>query len=132
LGHSEDARNGRQGKPSIFALIYGSPILRREEARCLFRENPYFATWDPEALEVYLECALTTDPNGGVRLKMLGVEEALIYTDLRTTYEVFHLLEKLHARIELRWILPENDAGCMVFSLTSNRINDLLSSCRTG
>lgn len=81
---------------------------RREEALCLFSQNPYFSTWDPAALRLYVECGLTDDPGprGGVRLKMPGIQEAVVFAECDTHYEVWQRLEELDENIEIRWILP--------------------------
>ena len=92
-------------------------ILIREEALQLFRQSPFFAAWDPEALNVYVECATypTQDPSSKgavVALKMPGIQEAVVFADGHTRCEVYHRLPELNERIELRWIMPGNpEAG---------------------
>jgi hypothetical protein len=45
----------------------------REEAKRLLLKSPFFAAWHPDALDLYIECALTpvsaSDPSKGVKLK---------------------------------------------------------------
>lgn len=45
----------------------------REEALRLFKSSPFFQRWDPTTLDVYIECGLYEDPNGGFRLKMAPI-----------------------------------------------------------
>ena len=81
------------------------PPLASEEAYRMFASTPFFAAWDPTALAVYVECALHDAPDGQVRLKMPGVQEALCFAEERATFETFELLPTLDARIELRWLV---------------------------
>lgn len=67
---------------------------------------PFFAAWDPDALKIYVEHGLAPDPQGGFRLKMSGVQEAIVFAEARVTWEVWELLERLDERVELRWIMP--------------------------
>ncbi|OSX64808.1 hypothetical protein POSPLADRAFT_1044257 [Postia placenta MAD-698-R-SB12] len=39
----------------------------RDDARKRFLASPFFAAWHPAVLELYLECGLYDDPNGGGR-----------------------------------------------------------------
>ncbi|KAI0928000.1 hypothetical protein AcW1_005386 [Taiwanofungus camphoratus] len=78
----------------------------REEALEKFRATPFFAAWDPAVLELYVECGLCDDPSGGVKLKMPGIHEALVFSETLTPYETWDLLDTLDERIELRWIVP--------------------------
>ncbi|OCH94591.1 alpha/beta-hydrolase [Obba rivulosa] len=78
----------------------------REEALRLFSAISFFAAWDPAVLELYVECALCDDPDGGVRLKMPGIQEAVVFSEMLTKHEVWELLPALDERIELRWIIP--------------------------
>lgn len=50
----------------------------------------------------------THDANGNsiVRLKMSGIQEAILFTELHTQFEVYHRLPNLDERIEIRWIMP--------------------------
>ncbi|KAG5351233.1 hypothetical protein C0989_007351 [Termitomyces sp. Mn162] len=69
------------------------------------------STWDPAVLKVYIECGTydTTDPITGetvIRLKMPGMQEAIIFSETHTGLEVFQRLPTLDERIELRWIVP--------------------------
>lgn len=45
----------------------------RAEALELFKKNPFFATWDPLSLELYVECQLwESKETGEAKLKMSG------------------------------------------------------------
>ena len=50
----------------------------REEAKRSFATNPFFAAWDPEVLDNYVQFALARFSDGGedagVKLKMPGVQ----------------------------------------------------------
>lgn len=40
----------------------------------MFKKIPWFAAWDPLALEIYVECQIYEDEDAGeVKLKMTGV-----------------------------------------------------------
>ncbi|KZT22255.1 hypothetical protein NEOLEDRAFT_1181002 [Neolentinus lepideus HHB14362 ss-1] len=79
----------------------------RQEALSLFSASPFFSVWDPEVLNVYVECGLT-DFEGGVRLKISGFQEATMFADTSVAYEVFERLPELDPRVELKWVLPGN------------------------
>jgi len=78
----------------------------REEALRLFSATPFFAAWDPAVLKIYVECGLCDDLKGGVRLKMPGIQEAVVFTEMLAKLEVWDLLPTLDERIELRWVIP--------------------------
>lgn len=52
-----------------------------------------------------------------MRLKTSGVQEALVYAEARTPYEVYERLPALDKRIALRWVLPGAGPGCVRRSL---------------
>ncbi|KAI1787261.1 alpha/beta-hydrolase [Ganoderma leucocontextum] len=96
--------------PPIQMLVTGAIQRRdgwasREEAYRMFASTPFFAAWDPAALEVYVQCALYDAPDGQVRLKMPGMQEAICFAEERATFETFELLPTLDERIELRWLV---------------------------
>lgn len=74
----------------------------------LFQGVPFFAAWNPEVLKIYVNYALAPDPEGGVRLKMSGVQEAVVFSESYVPYEVYEDLEHLDERVELRWVMPSN------------------------
>ncbi|EPQ51881.1 hypothetical protein GLOTRDRAFT_80888 [Gloeophyllum trabeum ATCC 11539] len=78
----------------------------REEAHAQFAATPFFAAWDPAVLRVYVECGLADHPEGGVRLKMSGFQEAAMFSDTTVAFEVFERLPALDERVELKWVLP--------------------------
>ncbi|KAG6877793.1 hypothetical protein C0993_003887 [Termitomyces sp. T159_Od127] len=83
----------------------------RNEAFHALRQSPFFGAWDPAALKVYIECGTydTADPVTGepiIRLKMPGIQEAIVFSEEHTELEVFQQLPTLDERIELRWIVP--------------------------
>ena len=77
----------------------------REEAHKQFAATPFFAAWNPAALAVYVACALYDAPDGVVRLKMPGVQEAVCFAEEYTPSETFELLAGLDPRIETRWVV---------------------------
>jgi hypothetical protein len=84
----------------------------REEALKNLAKRPLSAAWDPEVLRIYIECgtAPTHDLTGNpvIRLKMLGIHEAIVLCETHTESEVYQRLPELDERIELLWILPGN------------------------
>jgi len=82
----------------------------REEAQRLFQMSPFFAAWDPKVLDTYVNCGLVTtrrgDENVGVRLKMPGLQEAVVFVDFQVSIETFELLESLDDKVDLLWVLP--------------------------
>ncbi|KAF9450037.1 hypothetical protein P691DRAFT_811281 [Macrolepiota fuliginosa MF-IS2] len=96
-------------------LIYGALNRRevwssKEEALAGFKKNPFFNAWDPEVLKLYVECGLydTKDSSGQsiTRLKMPGVQEAIVFAATLTQFEVYQRMKDLDEGIELRWIVP--------------------------
>ncbi|KAF8240976.1 alpha/beta-hydrolase [Tricholoma matsutake] len=79
----------------------------------VLRESPFFAAWDPEVLKIYIECGTTPsrDSSGTpvIRLKMPGIQEAIVFSETHTEREVYQRLSELDERIELRWIMPDGD-----------------------
>ncbi len=67
----------------------------REAALALFQQSPFFAAWDPRVLAAYVECGIYSDAVGGVRLKMSGVQEAVIFSECYVENEVFARLGAL-------------------------------------
>ncbi|KAG6817570.1 hypothetical protein H0H87_006947 [Tephrocybe sp. NHM501043] len=97
-------------------LVQGAILRReswssREEALGLLSKSPFFGAWDPAVLKIYIDCGTydTTDPTTGkpvIRLKMPGIQEAIVFSETHTEVEVFERLPTLDERIELRWIVP--------------------------
>ncbi|KAG1888333.1 Alpha/Beta hydrolase protein [Suillus subluteus] len=78
----------------------------REEALRSFKASPFFRAWHPDTLQLYVTYGLCEDSQGGVKLKMSGLHEALLFVDRIGSNEAWELLEKVDERIELRWIVP--------------------------
>ena len=53
------------------------------------------------------------DAEGGVRLKMTGLQEGLSFANWLSAWETWELLEMLHEGITLRWVVPEKP--CVFF-----------------
>ncbi|KII91718.1 hypothetical protein PLICRDRAFT_173525 [Plicaturopsis crispa FD-325 SS-3] len=82
----------------------------REEALRAFSATPFFKAWDPAALAVYVECGLAPDPvRGGVRLKTSGIQEGVMFSEMRVPQETWTLLKTLDERVELKWIVPSEN-----------------------
>lgn len=116
-------------------------VTRREEAHRLFSQSPFFAAWDPEVLDIYVECGLYApsdvhaspsnsegaaedskelvplkdapikDKKHEVRLKMPGYQEAVVFGERRVGHEVFEMLPGLEERIPIRWIVAGTNAN---------------------
>ena len=93
---------------------YGNCIILtlscRQDALESMRKNPFFSVWDPKVLEIYVECGLydTQCPAGRpiAKLKMPGVQEAVVFAGTLTQFETFQRMKHLDERIELLWIVP--------------------------
>ena len=85
-------------------------ITFRQEAFDILSKSSFFGAWDPEVLKLYIECGTTPsrDSNGKpiIRLKMPGIQEAIVFSETHTECEVYQRLPQLDERIELRWIMP--------------------------
>ena len=90
--------------------ILDSCIIPRQEAFDILSKTPFFGAWDPEVLKLYVECGTTpsrdSDGKPIIRLKMPGVQEAIVFSETHTEREVFQRLRELDERIALRWIMP--------------------------
>ncbi|KAF9239420.1 Alpha/Beta hydrolase protein [Melanogaster broomeanus] len=71
-----------------------------------FKKSPFFRTWNPEVVQLYVDHGLTDDSNGGVKLKMSGVHEGLCYVNYLASWEMWELLDKVDEAIALRWVVP--------------------------
>ncbi|KAG9313781.1 Alpha/Beta hydrolase protein [Chiua virens] len=80
----------------------------REEAFQLMKKSPFFNVWHPEVLRDFVDHAVIDDPDGGVKLKMPPLQEALTFAHRMTSWETWELLERLDESIALRWVLPKN------------------------
>ena len=82
----------------------------RQEALDSFLKSPFFQAWDPAVLKIYVECGiyLTKDEHGKevAKLKMPGILEAVNFSHLVTTFEVYERLANLDERIAIRWLMP--------------------------
>lgn len=85
----------------------------REEALRLFQQNSFFSSWHPSVLKIYTEHGITRipPPEGGVKLKMSAIQEAICFDDIKTSEEVWEMIEGLDERIELRWVIPGKDGA---------------------
>ncbi|KAI0087436.1 Alpha/Beta hydrolase protein [Irpex rosettiformis] len=78
----------------------------REEALKQFQATPFWQAWDSEALDRYVECGLCDDPKGGVKLKMSGMLEAIVFAEAVRTYEAWQLCPLMDTKIPLKFIMP--------------------------
>ncbi|KAF8734669.1 hypothetical protein AX14_003179 [Amanita brunnescens Koide BX004] len=98
------------GQLSLSALSRRDGWSSRSEALALFQRNPFFASWDPSVLRVYVECGLYRSlSQPAIRLKMPPIYESVIFDSERTSAEVFAHMSRLDRRIKLRWIVPGID-----------------------
>ncbi|KAL4076721.1 Alpha/Beta hydrolase protein [Scleroderma yunnanense] len=93
-------------KVAVGALTKRNTWSSREEALRLFKKSPFFASWHPEVLELYVNYGLTADSGNGVRLKTTPIQECLTLINSHDIKEVWELLEKLDGNITLRWVVP--------------------------
>ncbi|RPD76053.1 alpha/beta-hydrolase [Lentinus tigrinus ALCF2SS1-7] len=98
---------------SIKNLVAGAVRRRdgwssKEEAHKGFSAIPFFKAWDPSTLDVYIECALYRAPDGQLKLKMPGIQEAVCFAESYATFEMFELLEKLPPAVETRWLMARD------------------------
>lgn len=95
-----------------------------EEALRSFKASPFFRAWHPDTLQLYVKYGLCKDSQGGVKLKMSSLHEALVFADRIGANEAWELLEKLDERIELRWIVPgkPEDKGLLGEEATRVRV----------
>ncbi|KAL5478289.1 hypothetical protein ACEPAI_2473 [Sanghuangporus weigelae] len=131
--------------PFIDALAFGAVQRRhtwtnREEARKLFAASPFFAAWDPEVLDNYVQFALALigdDGGTSVKLKMPGVQEAVVFAESRVSFEIFERLKDLDSNVALHWIMAgkgswitgSEAATCeVVWRRTANSSNTQLAS----
>ncbi len=91
---------------ALGALGWRTSWPSRAAALALFQQSPFFAAWDPRVLAAYVECGLYSDALGGVRLKMSGVQEAVVFSECYVENDVFARLGALDPRIALRWVMP--------------------------
>jgi len=70
-------RNGWESKYALccpLGLVLIRNFCSRTEALQSFKKSPFFATWDPLSLELYVECQLWEDTDARVaKLKMSGI-----------------------------------------------------------
>ncbi|TRM57568.1 hypothetical protein BD626DRAFT_560288 [Schizophyllum amplum] len=90
----------------------------REDAREQFLASPFFQRWDPEVLDAYVQNGLY-EQDGQVHLCMSPHDEALMFAEGRTSWEVYKRLPSLTSDVELRWIMPGRDRRRMLNSLGS-------------
>ncbi|KAI6138208.1 Alpha/Beta hydrolase protein [Pisolithus thermaeus] len=94
-----------------FKLASGALMRRdtwrsREEALRLLRKKPFFISWHPDVLKMYVDYGLTDSPSGSVRLKTTPIQESLCYVNIFPPREHWELIEKLDEDIALRWVVP--------------------------
>lgn len=109
---------------SLAALSRRERWPSREEALRSFKASPFFGTWHPDTIQLYVTYGLCKNPQGGVKLKMSALHEALVFVDRIGANEAWELLEKVDERIELRWIVPgkPEDKGIMGEKATRVRV----------
>jgi len=110
-------RNGWSSRYHHPSLRHAIPYSHRHrsEALKLFQKNPFFMSWDPSVLRVYVKCGLyappsaQTPPEQSFKLKMPPIHESIVFDDTHTSCEAFANISNLDSRIRLRWIIPGVD-----------------------
>ncbi|KAF9467147.1 Alpha/Beta hydrolase protein [Collybia nuda] len=96
-------------------LVLGALMRRdswpsQDEALQILSKSPFFGAWDPDVLKIYIQCGTYPSTNSkgepNIKLKMPGIQEAIVFSETHTEYEVFHRLPELNKRIKLKWIMP--------------------------
>ncbi|KIK71211.1 hypothetical protein GYMLUDRAFT_33350 [Collybiopsis luxurians FD-317 M1] len=85
----------------------------RDEALPLLRKSPFFGSWHPDALKMYVEYGLFSPPGtNGVTLKMHPVWEALAYTNgLQRSGDMFDDVPRLDEKVYIKWVMPDVKKG---------------------
>ncbi|KAH8097014.1 Alpha/Beta hydrolase protein [Cristinia sonorae] len=78
----------------------------RDEALRLFKAVPFFQRWDPAVLDVYIQCGTYEVPEGGVRLKMQPIHEAITFSEMMSTCEAWFHLPNIDEQTELMFVMP--------------------------
>ncbi|KAF9238990.1 hypothetical protein BU15DRAFT_74955 [Melanogaster broomeanus] len=92
---------------ALGAISRRSRWASREDALQRFKKSPFFRTWNPEVLQLYVDHGLTDDSNGGIKLKMSSVHETLCFINYMPSWETWEMLDKVDEAITLRWIVPK-------------------------
>lgn len=89
----------------------------RDEALRLFKKSPALAAWHPDVVEKYVKHGLVRaykdEKDARVKLKMPGLQEAVVFVDNQVAYEVFELLEGLDDKVDLFWVLASRNSGLL-------------------
>ncbi|KAF7970127.1 hypothetical protein HWV62_24952 [Athelia sp. TMB] len=101
-------RNARAHAMVCGALGRRDGWSSKEEVWRLFKAIPFFACWDPAMLQTYVEYGITSDGAGSVKLKTPGAQEALVFSSMRFSGEIWELLDRIDEQVTLRWIMPGN------------------------
>ncbi|KAF9230424.1 Alpha/Beta hydrolase protein [Melanogaster broomeanus] len=126
--------------PEYYGRVLGAISRRsrwtcREDALKQFKKSPFFCTMEPEVLQLYVDHGLTDDSNGGIKLKMSGVQESLCFINYLTSWEMWELLDKVDEAIALRWVVPkeglmgEEATRVRVWRRPANSSNVIFHSC---
>ncbi|KAG1737510.1 uncharacterized protein EDB91DRAFT_1290408, partial [Suillus paluster] len=109
---------------SVGALARRDCWPSREHALRSFKASPFFGAWHADTLQSYVTYGLCDDSQGGVKLKMSGLHEALVFADHMGSHEAWELLERVDEQIELRWVVPgkPKDKGIMGEQATRVRV----------
>lgn len=95
---------------NLYLNIYFFASPFRAEALEMFERNAFFKLWDPAVLKIYTESGLypsfDADGNPCVRLKMPGIQEAILFSQSHTAFDVWQRLPDVDERIEIRWVVP--------------------------
>ena len=74
------SRGAAFGRPGVLHTSHGSAYRSltgsrlSEQAYSLLSKSPFFGSWDPDVLRVYVEYALVEDASGQVQLKCTNLQ----------------------------------------------------------
>jgi len=97
----------------IGALSRRSVWQTRAEAYSLLSKSPFFSSWDPDVLRIYVEHALIEDASGQIRLKCTNLQEAAVFADGTTATEALSALPHIDERIPMKWLVPPSEASVL-------------------
>ncbi|KAF9645255.1 hypothetical protein BDM02DRAFT_3189890 [Thelephora ganbajun] len=90
------------------ALTRRSTWKSKTHALEMLKKIPWFAAWDPLALEIYVDCQMYDDKSTGeTKLKTTGIWEGATFMEVHVPFEVWDRIGELDQRVRLHYIQPE-------------------------
>ncbi|EIW79715.1 alpha beta-hydrolase [Coniophora puteana RWD-64-598 SS2] len=81
-----------------------------EEAESSIRSSRYYRRWSQQAVDEYIEHALSPTTHGTVRLKMHPYQEAATLMERRIQFETWELMASIPPSVRLHWIMSADSA----------------------